>query len=251
MLVESPFSCLASAPPTRVDVMRGGRFCRHARTALSGASAVPRYKRRPFSHAQPMARRSLLLLSLVVLAPGCLVTQDPVTYEPVQTPPVITSIGLSPDPREILLVGGDVGVPQFDITASILSEDTDQPVKVSLYVDYGSMNALDQPFRFALPNFPDLPPASLSDGPRKLIGVRWVEGAFPLSLGCHRLTLVVTHAFDAVTGCPKNLNDSSQVSWFFRQCGDGECTPVLDNCPSTEAICPTEPSAASMKDGGN
>lgn len=219
-------------------------------TALSGSGRAPLARPRRFVATRRLAQRSLLVFPLAVLAESCLVTQDPVTYEPVQTPPIILASGLSPDPRQILLVGGDVGVPQFDINASILSEDADQPVKIALYVDYGSKNALGQPFRFALPNFPELPPASLSDGPRKLVGVRWVSDAFPLAPGCHRLTLVVTHAFDTVTGCPRNLDDSSQVTWHFRQCGDGTCEATLSDCPATNTICLIDPTVPSEPDGG-
>lgn len=250
MLVDRVLVIGRKTRAARDGVMRAWLDRSRDLTALSGLRLDARSRRGLFSALRSLARRSLLLLSLVVLAPSCLVTQDPVTYEPVQTPPIIIASALSPDPRKILLVGGDGGVSQFDITASILSEDGDQPVKIALYVDYGSKNALEQPFRFALPNFPELPPASLSDGPRKLVGVRWVSDAFPLAPGCHRLTLVVTHAFDTVTGCPKDLNDSSQVTWHFRQCGDGDCAESLDNCPSTDAICPLDPAAMSATDGG-
>lgn len=180
-------------------------------------------------------------LVLASLASGCLVPTPPITYEPTQSPPIIVASGLSPDPRGILLVGGDEGATEFGITASILSEDAGENVKVALYVDYGLTNALDQPFRFALQTFPELPPATLADGPRPLVGVRWVDGAFPIQPGCHRLTLVATHEFDTATGCPKHLNDSSQVTWHFQQCDVGECPAALEDCPATDATCPLEP----------
>ncbi|MRG97671.1 hypothetical protein [Polyangium spumosum] len=191
-----------------------------------------------------LARRSLQGLVLAVLAPGCLVTADPVTYEPQQTPPIIVASGIDPDPRSILLVGGDLGLEEFPITATVASEDAGESVKVALYVDYGEMNPVGQPFRFAFPNFQELPAATLADGPRPLQGVRWNSRVYPLEPGCHRLTLVVSHEFDTGTGCPKDLRDSSQITWQFRQCGVGDCPPILENCPSTQASCPLDPTAA-------
>lgn len=178
---------------------------------------------------------------LASLASGCLVTADPVTYEPTQSPPIIVASSLNPDPRGILLVGGDEGMEEFGITASIVSEDAGETVKVALYVDYGFTNALDQPFRFALQTFPELPSGTLADGPRQLVGVHWVDGVFPIQPGCHRLTLIATHAFDTASGCPKNLNDSSQITWHFRQCDVGECPVSLVECPTTDATCPLAP----------
>jgi len=184
-------------------------------------------------------RSSYLVLAL--FASGCLLTGEPVSYEPTQSPPMIVASALNPDPRSILLVGGDEGLKEFGITASVVSEDVEEDVKVALYVDYGFTNALNQPFRNALQTFPELPAGTLADGPRKLLGVRWVDGLFSIEPGCHRLTLVVTHAFDAASGCPKNLNDSSQVTWHFRQCDVGECPATLVECPPTDATCPLEP----------
>lgn len=181
------------------------------------------------------------LLALPLLASGCLVTAGPVTYDPTQSPPMIVESALNPDPRSILLIGGDEGMSEFGITASVVSEDLDDDVRVALYVDYGYTNALGQPFRFALPTFPELPAATLADGPRPLVGVRWVDGTFPMQPGCHRLTLIATHAFDTASGCPKNLNDSSQVTWHFRQCDVGACPATLEECPAADATCPLEP----------
>jgi hypothetical protein len=193
-------------------------------------------------------RRQLLVranrlstLVLALLAPSCLETGNPVTYEPTQSPPIIVASALNPDPRSILLLGGDEGLTELGITASVVSEDAGENVKVALYVDYGITNALGQPFRFALQTFPELAPGTLAKGPRQLVGVRWVDGVFPIQPGCHRLTLVTTHAFDTASGCPKNLNDSSQITWHFRQCDVGECPASLVDCPATNATCPLEP----------
>lgn len=183
----------------------------------------------------------LSTLVLVFLASGCLVTADPVTYEPTQSPPILVTSGLSPDPRGILLVGGDEGQKEFGITASVVSEDSGANVKVALYVDYGFTNALKQPFRYSLQTFPELSPGTLANGPRPLLGIHWVDGILPILPGCHRLTLVATHAFDTASGCPKNLNDSSQVTWHFRQCDVGECPAALVDCPAIDATCPLEP----------
>lgn len=176
-------------------------------------------------------------LVLAVCGSSCLETGSPVTYEPTQSPPIIMASALSPDPRGILLLGGDEGLSEFAVTASVVSEDAGENVKLALYVDYGITNALGQPFRFALQTFPELEAGTLAKGPRQLLGVRWVDGVFPIQPGCHRLTLVATHAFDSASGCPKNLNDSSQITWHFRQCDVGECPASLVDCPDTTATC--------------
>lgn len=168
-------------------------------------------------------------------------TTEPVAYEPTQSPPIILASGLDPDPRGILRIGGDEGVDEVGITASILSEDADASVKFAFYVDYGTTNALGQPFSFALQTLPELQAATMADGPRSLLGVRWVDGIYPIDPGCHRLTLIATHAFDTETGCPQNLADSSQVTWHFRQCDVGECPVSLVNCPVPTATCPLAP----------
>ncbi|HRI69774.1 MAG TPA: hypothetical protein PK156_36345 [Polyangium sp.] len=180
-------------------------------------------------------------LVLASFASGCLVTADPATYEPTQSPPMIVASGLNPDPRGILRIGGDEGAEEFGITASILSEDKGESVKVALYVDYGVLNGLSQPFSAIVQAWPDLEAGTLAEGPRPLLGLRWVDGIVGIQPGCHRLTLMATHAFDATTRCPVNLNDSSQITWHFRQCDIGECPESLVDCPPIDATCPLAP----------
>ncbi|WP_281331939.1 hypothetical protein [Polyangium sp. 6x1] len=187
-----------------------------------------------------------------MLAPGCLVTAEPVTYEPQQTPPILVASGLDPDPRSILVVGGDLGLAAFPIAASVASEDAGESVKAALYIDYGFQNALKQPFRNILPNWPELPAATLADGPRPLVNISYSDTVLELQPGCHRLTLIVTHEFDTRTGCPRDLRDSSQITWHFRQCDVGDCPPVLENCPASEVSCPLDPTVVTsdLNDAG-
>lgn len=179
---------------------------------------------------------------LAMFGSGCLVTTEPVAYEPTQTPPIILASGLDPDPRGILRIGGDEGVDEVGITASILSEDAGSSVKFAFYLDYGAKSASGRPFRLAVQTLPELPAATMADGPRSVVGIRWFDDSiFGLEPGCHRLTLIATHAFDSATGCPQNLDDSSQITWHFRQCDVGECPSSLVNCPAVEATCPLTP----------
>jgi len=231
LLVARPFSpALSSAPEALQDL-----------TALSGVLRRPSLPEGHFLGLGALARRSLQAFLFAVLAPGCLVTAEPVTYEPQQTPPILVASGLDPDPRSVLRVGGDLGLLEFPIVASVASEDAGESVKSALYIDYGFQNPLKQPFRNIFANFAELPAATLADGPRPLVGVLYNAGVVELDPGCHRLTLVVTHEFDTRTGCPKDLRDSSQITWHFRQCGVGDCLPVLENCPATEVSCPLDP----------
>lgn len=196
-----------------------------------------------FRHAGLLARRSLWTLAIAVSTPGCLVTSDPVSYEPEPTPPILLTSGLEPDPRRVHLLGDPSGVNVLDIKASVLSEDAGKTVKAALLIDYGYKNVLGQPFRFILQSFPELPASTLGYGPRELEGISYYLYP-PLDPGCHRLTLVVTHEFDTATGCPKRLVDSDQVTWQFIRCSDdGSCPSALDDCPPIEASCPEAPSS--------
>ncbi|UQA62639.1 hypothetical protein [Polyangium aurulentum] len=174
---------------------------------------------------------------------GCLVTADPDTYDAEQTPPFLVAGGLAPDPRRIYRLGGDSGIDQLDISASVVSEDEGRTVKAAIFIDYGFKNVEEQPFRFALLNFPELAAGTLSQGPRPLTGVRYRLGSYPLTAGCHRITLVVSHEFDTKTQCPKDLFDSDQVTWQFNRCDDGggECAEAVEDCPPIEATCPKAP----------
>ena len=58
--------------------------------------------------------------------------------------------------------------------------------------------------------------------------------------------MMVSHAFDEVTGCPEDLADSSEITWLAYLCApnDADCgiTPVdLSSCPKPEIRCPASP----------
>jgi hypothetical protein len=201
-----------------------------------------------FLGAARVARRSLWTLAMTMSTQGCLVTADPVSYDPEPTPPFLVTGGLEPDPRRIYRLGGDSGIDQLDISASVVSEDAGRTVKAAIFIDYGFQNVEEQPFRFALLNFPELAAGTLAQGPRPLAGVRYRLGSYPLTAGCHRVTLVVSHEFDTKTQCPKRLFDSDQVTWQFNRCDDGggECAESVEDCPAIEATCPEVASAGTQ-----
>jgi len=239
-------------PSSPLAPCRDARDTRRHLTALSGPQDEGPSRIGRLWALGGLARRSLSVLSLALLAPGCLVTSEPVSYEPIQTPPIIVASGLSPDPRDILLFGGATGVKgELRITASVLSEDVGESVKVALYADYGARIENSKfPYRYISLNFLDLPASTLADGPRPLEDVTWVIGNPPLDPGCHRLTLMVTHEFAKPSLCPANLNDSSQVTWHLRQCDVGDCPPVLEDCPPVETSCPLDPTKTETLDAG-
>ncbi len=185
------------------------------------------------------------MLAIAVSTPGCLVTSDPVSYEPEPTPPILLAKGLEPDPRRVHLLGtSDAETNKLPIKASVLSEDAGRSVKVALFIDYGLKNVQGQPFLFNLRGFSEVPASTLTRGPRPLENVEYNLGSYPLQPGCHRLTLVVTHEFDTTTECPKRLFDSDQVTWHFINCGgESDCQGSIDTCPPIEAACPEEPSS--------
>jgi hypothetical protein len=228
----------ARAPASAADAA----FAGHDLTALSWVRAGRTSIAGRFRSASRLARRSLLPLAMAVSTQGCLVTADPVSYEPQPTPPIILTTGLDPDPRRIHRLGGVSGVTMLDIKASVLSEDAGQTIKTALFIDYGHANAQGQPFRFFVQSFPELAPSTLGAGPRDLQGVDYFLASTPLVAGCHRLTLVVTHAFDTKSGCPKQLFDSDQVTWHFNRCNEdgSDCADSVEDCPPIEASCPEE-----------
>lgn len=218
-------------------------FGRHA-ARLGGAQAATRLSGSEPQRAsravircsfQALARGSLCLLA-AVMSPACLVTSTSEFQEPQQTAPFLVASSADPDIREFLIVVD--GESRKDFSASVVSEDRGEPVKVALYIDYGEPNVAGQPFRYSLTNFPDVAPSSFSDKDRR-VQAQWFPDIQFVENGCHTVTMVVTHEFDFLD-CPKDLSDSSQLVWKVLRCKSREtCEDISINdpavmCPSSE-----------------
>jgi hypothetical protein len=193
-----------------------------------------------------------------MLAGSCLVTSTPEFEDPAQTPPFLLADTAIPDPRQILLIENTQSGQIF--SAVVRSEDVGEDVQVRLLLDYGWKNV-----QLGLP-YQDLQqgnrvPASTWDQDGR---VARVNADFLQSLrmepGCHRITLMVSHAFDDATGCPvpevdaegnRTVDDFSQITWTVVKCGPAGC-PTIDptdtqkvdsfdpSCPPVEVSCRTE-----------
>jgi hypothetical protein len=203
----------------------------------------------------PAAFRRLGLALGATMLSSCLVTSSPDFGSPERTPPFLVPDSADPDPRRVLVVTSDTS--RVDFSAVVRSEDDGDAVEARLYIDYGFVNGAGQPFRTSVTdNATTLPPSTFDDDTRRA-QVEWYPDSVPISPGCHRFTLIVSHGFDSRSGCPLELADSSQITWTVLYCAPGaECPPpIVDprtDCPPIEARCPervTETTSASGTGG--
>lgn len=178
------------------------------------------------------------LIALLMSTAGCLVTSTPEFDPPEQTAPFLIASSADPDNRRVIRAESDVEPLKF--SASVLSEDAGERVRVSLLVDYGVPNPLTgHVFQDAEAFNQPLPPGTLADGPRRITASLVPALRMP-SPGCHTVTMMVTHEFDPVSGCPVSKADSSYLVWFVYKCGDTGCPPTVDLCPAADptVTCP-------------
>jgi len=180
----------------------------------------------------PTPRRLLAAVTLaciVAMTPSCFITSTPDFKPPPQTPPFLLGETASPTLGEIVTFHpGDT----INVSAGLRSEDDLSQVDVRLYVDYGRNTTPGQPY-FGIPvqGTPVAPSTMLDTIPRHA-SVVWTPSPGSLSPGCHRITLMVSHAFATsfiTTGevtCPANLSDSDALSWDFLVCSDTMCPPL-------------------------
>jgi hypothetical protein len=187
-----------------------------------------------------MARPWLLLFPVIMGNLGCLVTSTP-EFEPAsQTAPFLIASSADPDNRRMLEVASDVEPLKF--SADVLSEDAGERVQVALLVDYGVPNPLTgHVFQDSESFNQPLPPGTLADGPRR-ISASLVPALRMPTPGCHTITMMVTHEFDQVSGCPATKADSDQLVWFVYKCADEGCPPTVEACPIADpgVSCPDQ-----------
>lgn len=172
---------------------------------------------------------------LAMTTASCLITSTPDFEPPAQTPPFLVAENATPDPRQLVIVQPDQDEVLF--SAFVRSEDAEAKVGVRLLVDYGTESA-DTPFRIALQG--KTVAASHMEDRTRLASAKWNRNTLNLE-GCHRFTLMVSHAFDD-TNCPLDLADSDSLTWNVVICKPGEdCPPLID--PSVDCALPLTPAA--------
>jgi hypothetical protein len=227
-----------------------------SRGASVGRGATPLSGRDPRAsnlsartqHFSTLARASLCLAYIVVSASGCLVLSTPNDVPPEkQTAPFLIAESAVPPLRSLPKFDVASGDPQdVTFTADVTSNDAGSAVKPILLVDYGSLDGPDPdlPWQFRK-RADDVEPKTFADEPRPVTVELPSSQIGRMSDGCHTITLMVTHAFDDVTGCPRCMADSSQLTWYFLKCnteGEPDAVPCdqLVQCPLWDltAACP-------------
>ena len=169
-------------------------------------------------------------------ASACLVTSSPTFEDPPATKPYLEFETAQPDPRKIVVIDGSVALLTFQ--AFVRSEDAGERVDVRLMVDYGTCDFdVQRPFAQSFTDG-DIAAASFDDTGR-IVSARFAPNDLE---GCHRITLMASHAFDDATGCPVDPEDFTQITWTVFSCltpaAEGGCGPIDPaSCPPLEASC--------------
>jgi len=205
--------------------------------ALDPAGALG--KRGAESKAGRLARASLALVTLAMLAASCIITDVPHFDEEEQTAPKLLNPSANPDPREILVIRSEDVSKTFSAQVES-ANDLDQVIGVRLYVDYGVPSS-SGPWQFSY-SFAPVAEETTPNEPR-LATATWTQGPPVVLEGCHTFTLMVSHRFDDATGCPEELADSDEITWVAFICAPGTTcdTSALDpanDCPKPACICP-------------
>lgn len=210
---------------------------RSSTTPLSGPSRPPTRGGARRGAWATLAQSSLCLLALTMTSTSCLVTSTPDFTPPERTRPFLVTATADPDPRGVLLVNTleqlQMGKTSFEFSADVVSEDQGAKVKGYLYIDYGTTVG-DHPYADLIPEIRELPPSTMADTTKRNIRGKWNVASSVLLPGCHTVTLIVSHEFDAETSCPVCRNDSSQLTWPVFFCDSNtaasKCVPDFSKC---------------------
>lgn len=198
-------------------------------------------------------------------APACLVVSTPELDEPERTPPFLIASTADPDSRKVVLIDSDA---QRKFSALVRSEDDGGDLSVAMYIDYGDPSGNYEPGQ----DIPKWPYYKWFPGPPVEAGTfseldRRASATYfpildPIKPGCHTLTMIVSHEFvenEDGRYCPRDLTDSSQLTWIVFRCDAEQCPADLkqlaaEQCPSAGLTCPArgdEPSTdLDAADGG-
>lgn len=166
-----------------------------------------------------LARPSLLMVvTMALLGAGCMVTGSPDFAEPKTTAPFLTA--QNPVTWAVKVVNG-VGSPaQFAldrVSFRVLSEDLNRKLLAALVLDYrGFVKPTDdKPMDF--PPVKEIDPGHLD--PNDMSSQRIVDMDYLLptgtKAGCHSLTVIVTHDFEATTINPSSDTDYATLTWWL------------------------------------
>ena len=180
------------------------------------------------------ARNSLFVALVAAFLSGCIIADPPRSDPPARTPPFLAlNKAIPPTHKVKVLEGAD---PQLRIKVPFRSEDNGEPVIAMFHLDF-SVGEQSSSYE----RIPDFSPSTLSV--ERDIDWQLNDRFFRSFLGCHKLTMFVTHLenVDPVSVRPdpvKALDDTAQATWWIYikpELGDGEPSidleAELDRCP--------------------
>jgi hypothetical protein len=200
---------------------------------------------------------------LALSATGCLITDTPQFQAAQHTAPFLVASTALPDLRQVLMLDVTQQMSQI-FQADVISQDDPAGsggdftmVGANLYIDYGSFNqAPGRPFRYIIQGNTLAAGGTLDETTGRSVSATWFS-SYVVSPGCHTATLVVSHVFDAATGCPACADDYSALTWFVVACDTATCAelPVgatMGACPAAPTLtsCVGESTCPENADGG-
>ena len=191
-------------------------------------------------------RRSIQIVAALstMTAASCLITTDPEFEPPAKTPPFFLPDTASPSADEVIqIASGD----QLTFSALFQAEDAGSPILGQLYLDYGSVTSSGRVYVSSIDLDVTVPSGSWADGPRR-VSATYNENEAPMSVGCHRLTLMVVHGSFLSNGCPAEDGDYDTQTWLVQKCADENCKDSLGGKELFDASkCPPVPADLSTK----
>jgi hypothetical protein len=179
-----------------------------------------------------LARRSLLLSSIMLFSQGCIVADPPEYRAPGQTRPELNVYSAVPTAIQALTVYSNPPVAT-NISVPFRSEDAGEQLRALFFLDYQVPKAGEtQPGQDRLVG-QTIPPSTY-DNTDRAISHLWLPDTTP---GCHFLTLIVAHRSSFLDSNEDRLDprkadeDAAMVTWTVNvDPADGR---TLINCPST------------------
>lgn len=196
----------------------------------------------------------LAVIPLTTLAHACLITSPPQFSAPKHTAPFLIPSSATPALGNVVVIDNydeSVSTTGVLFAANFVSQDSDvetpdfHTVQGKLYLDYGYM-------QFSIRPYAQSSPATVADGGQtgsldqtapRTVSATLKPDQWGLSLGCHTVTLVVSHKYDdAYTGCPLCDDDFTTLTWQVLYCNSRRpdaCTELdATTCPVFNESCP-------------
>jgi hypothetical protein len=162
------------------------------------------------------------------MLPGCLIEDPPPYAEPQKTPPWLDLRRAVPFIDQVLVnKSGDT--VQFNVP--VRSEDAGDLVLASLLVDYKGEGSIKERVITV-----EVEPSTFDDMDRAIV-FPWTIPNFKDREGCHRLTLMVTHASNVSFEDfpePFDKTDLAVAVWWINIDTEAEASSQLLECPGTE-----------------